>query len=28
VVSDHLTFDRLELMEQLGLVPAAAGAAR
>jgi uncharacterized protein (TIGR02246 family) len=28
VVSDHLFFDRLELMEQLGLAPAPAGATR
>ncbi len=27
IVSDHLSFDRLELMEQLGLAPAPAGAA-
>lgn len=26
IVSDHLTFDRLELMEKLGLMPAPAGA--
>jgi steroid delta-isomerase-like uncharacterized protein len=27
IVRDHLVFDRMELMEQLGLMPAAAGAA-